>query len=50
MNVEQYLGIGEKDIAVPFSSLQLEQHDSGHRIVIDATKDALQTAPTFERR
>jgi hypothetical protein len=37
MNVGHYLGIGEKDIAVPFSWLELEQHDSGHRIVIDAT-------------
>jgi hypothetical protein len=48
INVGQYLGIGDKEIAVPFSVLQ-QQADSGQRIVIDATKDALQAAPTFVR-
>jgi sporulation protein YlmC with PRC-barrel domain len=43
INVGHYLGIGDKEIAVPFSALQV----NGQRTVIDATKDALQTAPTF---
>jgi hypothetical protein len=50
MNVGRYLGIGDKDIAIPFSALQLEQRDNSRRIVIDATRDALQAAPLFERR
>jgi hypothetical protein len=50
VNVGRFLGIGDKDIAVPFSALQLEQRDNNRRIVIDATKEALQVAPTFERR
>jgi hypothetical protein len=50
VNVGRFLGIGEKDIAVPFSALQLEQRDNNRRIVIDATKEALQAAPPFERR
>lgn len=44
-----YIGIGDKDIAVPFSALRLEQHDNSRRIVIDAKKDELQAAPAFER-
>jgi hypothetical protein len=50
LNVGRFLGIGDKDIAVPFSALQLEQRDNSQRIVIDATKEALQAAPPFERR
>ena len=50
VNVGQFLGIGDKDIAIPFTALQLEQGDTGRRIVVDARKETLQTAPTFERR
>jgi hypothetical protein len=48
INVGRYLGIGDKEIAVPSSALQ-QQRDSGQHIVIDAPKDALQAAPTFVR-
>jgi sporulation protein YlmC with PRC-barrel domain len=46
INVGRYLGIGDKEVAVPFSALQV----TGQRMVIDTTKDALQAAPTFVRR
>jgi hypothetical protein len=49
INVGRYLGIGDKDIAVRFSALHVEQRDSGRRIAIDATKETLQAAPVFER-
>jgi len=45
VNVGRYLGIGDKEVAVPFSALEV----SGQRMAIDATKDALQAAPTFVR-
>ena len=48
INVGRYLGIGDKEIAVPFSAIQ-QRSDSGQRIVIDVTKDNLQAAPTFVR-
>ena len=50
VNVGRFLGIGEKDVAVPFSALQLEERGSQRRILIDTTKEALQAAPAFERR
>ena len=50
INVGSFLGIGDKDIAVSFSALQLEQRDNSRRIIIDARKDALQAAPTLDRR
>jgi len=46
INVGRYLGIGDKEVAVPFSALQV----SGPRMVIDTTKDALQAAPTFVKQ
>ena len=50
INVGRFLGIGDKDIAVHFSALQLEQRDNNRRIVIEATKEALQAAPIFASR
>ena len=50
VNIGRYLGIGDKDIAVRVSALSLQEGEKGHRVVIDATKEALQAAPTFERR
>jgi hypothetical protein len=49
LSVGRTLGIGDKEVVVSFPALQLEQRDNQRRIVIDATKDALQTAPAFER-
>jgi len=48
INVSRVLGIGEKDVAVPFSALKTEQQASGRRIVLDITKDGLQLAPAFQ--
>ena len=44
-----FLGIGEKDIAVPLSTVQLERRDNARRLLIDAAKEALQAAPAFEQ-
>ena len=49
INVSRVLGIGEKDVAVPFSALKTEQLTGGRRIVLDVTKDGLQSAPVFQR-
>jgi sporulation protein YlmC with PRC-barrel domain len=50
ISVGRFLGIGERDVAVLFSTLNVEQKDSGRRIVVDVVKDGLQAAPAFERR
>jgi hypothetical protein len=47
VNVGRDLGIGDKDVGVPYSALQLEQRDGGQRMVISATKEGLQAAPVF---
>ena len=43
--VARALGIGDKDIAVPFSALQLEQLASGRRLILDTTREGLRSAP-----
>jgi hypothetical protein len=48
ISVGRYLGIGDKDVAVPFSALQVEIRPNGRRVVMDATKEALQAASAFE--
>ena len=48
ISVSRVLGIGEKDVAVPFSALKTEQLATGRRIVLDVTKDGLQLAPAFQ--
>jgi hypothetical protein len=50
ISVGRFLGIGDRDVAVLFSTLKVEQKDAGRRIVIDVVKDSLLTAPAFERR
>ena len=50
INVGRFLGIGDKEIAVPFSALRVERHGDSRRVVIDAMKEGVQAAPTFSRR
>jgi hypothetical protein len=47
MGVGGFLGIGEKDVAVMFSSIRVTQGDKEPRFVVDATKDALKEAPIY---
>jgi hypothetical protein len=48
VSVGGFLGIGDKEVAVPFSSIELVRNDNDWRLVIDATKDALRDAPAYE--
>jgi sporulation protein YlmC with PRC-barrel domain len=48
IGVGQFLGIGEKSVAVPIANLQVDGRDGNRRLMIDAAKEALQTAPAFE--
>jgi hypothetical protein len=48
INIGRHLGIGDKDVGVPYSSLELERRDGGDRIVITATRETLNAAPAFE--
>lgn len=49
LSVGSFLGLGERDVAVPLNSIEVERRDDGTRMVIDVAKDALQSAPAFEQ-
>jgi sporulation protein YlmC with PRC-barrel domain len=46
LSVGRFLGLGERDIAVPISAIEVDK--AGNRITIDLVKDTLQSAPAFE--
>jgi uncharacterized protein DUF937/PRC-barrel domain protein len=48
LSVGRFLGLGEKDIAVPMSVLEVDRRADGNRITIDVVKETLQSAPAFE--
>ncbi|MGG7056612.1 PRC-barrel domain-containing protein [Nitrosomonas sp. ANs5] len=48
VSVGGFLGMGEKSVAVPFDSLQVNKPDE--KIVIDVTKEQLEQAPEFKFR
>ncbi len=48
IGVGGWLGIGEKDVAVPFEAMKSDEAGGKHVFVIDATKDQLKAAPVYE--
>ena len=51
LGVGGFLGIGEKDVAVPFNAIKITEKDGNRYLVMDASKEALQsaTAYTYDR-
>jgi sporulation protein YlmC with PRC-barrel domain len=48
VGVGGFLGMGEREVAVAFSSLRMAPGDDGRTVItIDATKDALKSAPVW---
>ncbi len=41
------LGVGEKDVAVPFSALKVAEKDGDRYLVMNANKEALEKAPGY---
>jgi len=48
IGVGGFLGIGEKDVAVPFQEVKANMKDNKAHLVMDATKDSLKSAPGFK--
>ena len=48
IGVGGFLGVGEREVAVAFDSLKVNQDSSGNNVVmLDATKDSLKGAPAW---
>ncbi len=46
LSVGRFLGLGERDIAVPMSAIEFDRNNN--RVTIDVVKETLQSAPAFE--
>ena len=47
IGVGGFLGVGEKDVAVPFQEVKANMKDNKMHLVMNATKDSLKNAPGF---
>ena len=48
LGVGGFLGIGEKDVAVPVTSVEMVKDGESVKLVVNATKDQLEKAPKFD--
>jgi hypothetical protein len=48
LSVGRFLGLGERDVAVPLTAIEIDRRPEGKRIMIDVSKETLQSAPAFE--
>lgn len=48
IGVGGFLGVGEKDVAVPFEAVKIVKKDDKPTLVMDTTKDALKQARGFK--
>lgn len=49
LGVGGFLGIGEKDVAVNTNAIKIVQDGDNKRLVVEATKEALNSAPAYDR-
>lgn len=49
LGVGGFLGIGEKDVAVNTNAVQMVQDRDNQRLVVQATKETLESAPSYDR-
>jgi sporulation protein YlmC with PRC-barrel domain len=47
IGVGGFLGLGEKNVAIPFSSLKVAEKNGSRYLVLQTTKEALQSAPGY---
>ena len=48
VNVDRFLGIGDKNVAVPMGALYLDRQVNRRRIILDARRETLQAAQAFK--
>jgi len=50
IGVGGFLGVGQKDVAIPFTELKVSARDGKDWLVLDRTKDNLMRAPAYEKK
>jgi len=49
IGVGGFLGVGQKDVEVPFTDLKMMTRNGKNWLALDRTKDQLQSAPTYDK-
>lgn len=49
IGVGGFLGVGEKDVAVPFNELKVASDNNSSWFVLNESKDQLKAAPSFDK-
>jgi sporulation protein YlmC with PRC-barrel domain len=49
IGVGGFLGVGQKDVEIPFADLKMMTRNGKNWLALDRTKDQLQSAPTFDK-
>jgi sporulation protein YlmC with PRC-barrel domain len=49
IGVGGFLGIGKKEVAVPFHDLKVASRDGKEELTLDRTKDELKAAPAYDK-
>lgn len=49
IGVGGFLGVGKKDVAIPFTDLKATTKNNKTWLVLDTTKDKLKAAPAFDK-
>jgi hypothetical protein len=49
IGVGGFLGVGQKDVALPFTDLKVKTKDEKSWLVLNTTKDQLKAAPSFDK-
>ena len=50
IGVGGFLGVGKKDIAIPFKDLKVVHRDGKDWLQISRTKDELKSAPAYDKK
>ena len=48
ISVGGFLGVGQKDVVIPFKELQVSMRDGKNWLVLNRTKDELKMAPAYD--
>lgn len=49
IGVGGFLGVGEKDVAIPFTQLKVASNNDETWLVLDESKDQLKAAPAYDK-
>lgn len=50
IGVGGFLGVGQKDVAIPFKDLKVSTRNGKDWLVLNRTKDELKAAPAYDKR